>query len=266
MDKSYTLLISGGRDFFDVEFMIEKLGHIHDAYNITTVVTGGARGVDEIGELWAKEMGITVDSYPITNEDWNLHGKKAGMLRNQEMLEKSSPDGVVCFPGGRGTEDMFRRADGVPWIDVWKSEKVLFRKEDPEHWFLSNFATNFDFADPETGEWWMTTEHFYQAGKTPVESERSEIQNAPTPSEAKKLGQCVNMYSDWDHRKIKVMRRALKLKFYPGSEAAELLLDTGWDYLVEYAPWGDTFWGVDKDHRGQNWLGKLLMERRSELV
>jgi predicted NAD-dependent protein-ADP-ribosyltransferase YbiA (DUF1768 family) len=62
------------------------------------------------------------------------------------------------------------------------------------------------------------------------------------------------------------MRTALKLKFNPGSEAARLLVETGWDYLVEYAPWGDTFWGVDRDHLGQNWLGRLIMERRAQLA
>ena len=263
---SYTLLISGGRDFNDVEFMIDRLGTIHESLTITKVVTGGARGADEIGMLWAEEMGIEVATY---EPDWDKHGKAAGNIRNQEMLDQEDPDGVICFPGGRGTDDMFRRADELSRqrrLDVWRIERVLFRKEDPIHWFLSNFATGFDFADPDTGEWWATSEHYYQACKTPVESERGEIQCAATPFEAKKKGQNVNMFNDWDQRKIDAMRKTLKLKFYPGSKAAEMLLDTGWDYLVEFAPWGDTFWGVDRDLRGENWLGKLLMERRDELA
>ena len=262
---AYTLLISGGRDFDDVDFMVDKLEKIHDAYNITKVVTGGARGTDTIGGLWAQEKGLELREY---HPDWDTHGKKAGILRNQDMLDDSDPNGVICFPGGRGTDDMFRRAaERIDHgLDVWRIEKVLFRKENPDTYFCSNFATGFDFADPDTGEWWATTEHYYQAGKTPIERERGEIQAAPTPFEAKKLGQNVNTFTDWDNRKIDVMRRALKLKFSPGSKAAELLLDTGWDYLVEYAPWGDVFWGVDKDLRGQNWLGRLLMERRDELA
>lgn len=266
MKKTYTLIISGGRDFDDVEFMIDKLGKIHNSYHITKVVTGGARGADEIGMLWAAEMEIPYDTYEVTDQDWKKHGKKAGILRNHDMLEQADPDGVICFPGGRGTEDMFRRSDKVTWLDVWKSEKILFNSRSDEHFFLSNFATGYDFADPETGEWWMTTEHYYQAAKTPVESERGEIQAAPDPRTAKELGKAGNMFRDWDGRKIDAMRRALKLKFYPGSPAAEHLLDTNWDYLVEYAPWGDVFWGVNKDHQGENWLGQLLMERRNELA
>ena len=92
------------------------------------------------------------------------------------------------------------------------------------------------------------------------------VQLATSPSEAKRLGKTINLYNDWDTRKIDVMRQCIKLKFSPGSEAAQLLTETGWDYLVEYAPWGDVFWGVDKDHLGKNWLGKLIMERRTQLV
>lgn len=266
MTKDYTLIISGGRDFNDIEFMIDKLGKINDAFHITKVVHGAARGTDEIGGLWAKEMGIPVDEYAITNEDWKRLGKKAGMLRNQDMLDKAKPDGVVCFPGGRGTEDMYRRSSEVPWLDVWKINKILFNSRSDDHYFLSNFATGHDFADHETGEWWATSEHYYQAGKTPVESERSEIQNASSPKEAKDIGKHVTQFKSWDTDKIEVMRKTLKLKFYPGSKAAELLVDTQWDYLVEFAPWGDSFWGVDRDHRGKNWLGQLLMERRMELA
>lgn len=262
---AYSLLISGGRDFDDVDFMVEKLEIIREYHNVTKVISGGAKGVDTIGEMWAEELGLELSVY---EPDWDKHGKAAGVIRNQEMLDDGKPDGVICFPGGKGTADMARRATKLAEKDLisfWLIEKVLFRKEDPVHFFLSNFALDLDFVDPETGEWWMTSEHYYQACKTPVESERGEIQGQPGPYEAKKRGQSVNMFRDWDERKIDAMRKTLKLKFYPGSKAAELLLDTGWDYLVEYAPWGDIFWGVDRNLHGENWLGKLLMERRNEL-
>ena len=60
--------------------------------------------------------------------DWKKYGKKAGPLRNQQMLEEGKPDLVVAFPGGNGTADMVRRAkkaniegDG-DWI-MCKAEK-----------------------------------------------------------------------------------------------------------------------------------------------
>jgi hypothetical protein len=47
---------------------------------------------------------------------WKKHGRAAGPIRNQRMLDKGKPDLVVAFPGGRGTADMIRRAEraGVP--------------------------------------------------------------------------------------------------------------------------------------------------------
>jgi len=44
------------------------------------------------------------------------------------------------------------------------------------------------------------------------------------------------------------------------------LQETEVQYLIEYAPWGDTYWGVDRSHKGLNRLGVLLMKRRDELM
>ncbi len=263
---AYKLLVSGGRDFNDVDFIVDYLMRVHKSKKITTVIAGGARGVDTIAEMWADELGIETDIFEVTDADWKKYGKRAGILRNKIMFEESKPDGVFCFPGGNGTANMYEISHDVSQLEVWRSEAMYFRKEDKLHWFLSNFSKKFDFADPETGEWWMTSEHYYQAHKSPIETERSLVQNATSPAEAKRLGSIINAYDDWDTRKVDVMRRAIKLKFNPGSEAAKLLSETGWDYLVEYAPWGDVFWGVDRDHLGKNWLGKLLMARRNQLL
>ena len=130
---------------------------------------------------------------------------------------------------------------------------------------MSNFALGLGFYDSE-GIWWDTSEHYYQAMKTPVPQEREYVRVSETPRIAKNRGQKeINVYKDWPARKIEVMRRALGYKFAPGTEAARLLQLTGIDYLVEYAPWGDTFWGVDRNKIGQNMLGKLLMGQRERL-
>ena len=53
-------------------------------------------------------------------------------------------------------------------------------------------------------------------------------------------------------------------QFDPGTELGEKLKATGDGQIVEGNTWGDTFWGVCGG-RGQNWLGRLLMERRALL-
>ena len=45
----------------------------------------------------------------------------------------------------------------------------------------------------------------------------------------------------------------------------ELLLATGARPIYEYAPWGDTYWGVDATLNGRNMLGSMLMMVRSVL-
>lgn len=42
--------------------------------------------------------------------DWDKHGKAAGPIRNQQMLDEGKPDLVLAFAGGKGTDDMCRRA------------------------------------------------------------------------------------------------------------------------------------------------------------
>ena len=38
--------------------------------------------------------------------DWQMHGLRAGTVRNREMLRTCKPEIVVAFPGGSGTEHM----------------------------------------------------------------------------------------------------------------------------------------------------------------
>lgn len=64
---------------------------------------------------WATARGLQVQTYPA---DWKRLGRKAGPLRNQQMLDEFKPELVLAFPGGRGTEDMMARAvrAGVPVV------------------------------------------------------------------------------------------------------------------------------------------------------
>lgn len=134
-----------------------------------------------------------------------------------------------------------------------------FRDNLPEGNFkwLSNFyMVNVDYD----GEFYPSTEHAYQAAKTLNLAERREIQEAATCGKAKRLGQKVELRSDWEEIKIEVMRDLLFQKFsYP--DLQDKLLATGDQHLVEGNTWGDRFWGVCEG-RGLNHLGRLLMDVR----
>lgn len=85
-------------------------------YNVV-IISGGAKGADNLGEDWSVVNWTELERYPA---DWETHGKKAGILRNIQMLEQGKPDLVIAFPGGRGTAHMVRIAKeaGVEVIEV----------------------------------------------------------------------------------------------------------------------------------------------------
>ncbi len=61
------------------------------------------------------------------------------------------------------------------------------------------------------------------------------------------------------------MERALLAKFNQNKDLERLLLSTGKRTLAENSPY-DKYWGVGDDNSGQNKLGLLLMEVRSQLA
>lgn len=104
----------GGRDYDDAKRISEILVPLPKD---DTLIHGAARGADRLaGRIW-KALGRTLpEEYPA---DWKRHGKAAGPIRNQQMLD-TGIDLVVAFPGGAGTADMVGRAKkaGVKVVEV----------------------------------------------------------------------------------------------------------------------------------------------------
>ena len=112
------VLVCGGRDFTDQELLFKTL----DDVNPTTIVHGAARGADTIAGDYAKRHQIPCEVFPA---QWNRYGKRAGYLRNQQMLDEGKPDLVVAFPGGPGTRMMVKiaREQGFPIQTVRAGQK-----------------------------------------------------------------------------------------------------------------------------------------------
>lgn len=109
------VIVCGGRNWRDRLSVHAALEKLNASRGIAAVIQGGAAGVDTFAAEWGFDRGVPVGTY---NADWRAHGKGAGPIRNQRMLDEAAPDGVVAFPGGRGTADMVRRADAAG-IKVW---------------------------------------------------------------------------------------------------------------------------------------------------
>ena len=101
------VLVCGGRDYFDQATVCRCLDALYRSEPIDVVVHGGASGADTLADEWAKLHGIEREPY---YADWKKHGPAAGPIRNSEMLNKSKPDLVLRFPGGKGTHDMAAKA------------------------------------------------------------------------------------------------------------------------------------------------------------
>ena len=132
------------------------------------------------------------------------------------------------------------------------------------------FLSNFYPCQIVVGEWtFESTEAAYQAAKDLRPEIRARFVGV-SANQSKKMGKAissggiVDLRPDWDERRIPIMRNLLRLKFARGSELATMLLSTGNAGLIEGNYWHDHFWGVCNG-TGENWLGKLLMQRRNEL-
>jgi hypothetical protein len=111
-----TWLICGGRDFADQAMFDDAMSQIIQMRGVPRlIIEGGASGADKMAQAWAQRMGVW---FMIERPEWECHGKAAGPIRNQKMLDKYSPAVVVAFPGGTGTADMVRRAHSTDGIDV----------------------------------------------------------------------------------------------------------------------------------------------------
>lgn len=97
------VLVCGGRNFHDQTNVYEWLDCLHMQTPIGLIIHGDAKGADRLGGQWAESRGIDVEVYPA---NWRLFGRRAGYIRNQQMLREGKPDQVMAFPGGVGTKMM----------------------------------------------------------------------------------------------------------------------------------------------------------------
>lgn len=107
------VLVCGSRDFNEHGFLTSVLenmafGHHED----DMLIEGEAPGADTLAREWAERRDILVNKFPAL---WEKYGKRAGYVRNAEMLDKGKPDIVVAFVNkplaeSRGTAMMVKLA------------------------------------------------------------------------------------------------------------------------------------------------------------
>lgn len=131
------VLACGSRDWSDggmVNAVLTGLyqeatvGHLSADLVTFTLIEGGARGADSCAAWWADNSPMhSHNEHPdhprfehlTFRADWERYGKRAGYLRNQQMLDEGKPDLVLAFrspgesPGTDMMVDLAHKA-GVP--------------------------------------------------------------------------------------------------------------------------------------------------------
>lgn len=111
-----TVLVCGGRDYQDRQGVFVTLDTLYRYVGIDLIIEGGARGADGFSRDWALSRGVNCRTFLA---QWQTYGRRAGAIRNAEMLRLGKPDLVVAFPGGSGTADMVRKAKAAG-VHVWQ--------------------------------------------------------------------------------------------------------------------------------------------------
>lgn len=121
------VLVTGGRNYSNRSAVYSALDAVLRKSGISLLIHGDARGADTLAKDWAISRGVGHLAFPVTPEMWRMLGKRAGSSRNERMLQEGRPDGVVAFPGGKGTDDMVSRAAsaGVPIMDLRRHPSAL---------------------------------------------------------------------------------------------------------------------------------------------
>jgi hypothetical protein len=128
------VIVCGGRAYDGFDHVFKILDHFHQHLGFTSIIEGGAQsldierkillGADFYARMWARSRSVPFETI---RADWKKHGRAAGPIRNQFMLDKlEAGDVVIAFPGGRGTRDMIRRASkaGYPVLRSLPDEVV----------------------------------------------------------------------------------------------------------------------------------------------
>lgn len=115
-------IIAGSRDIHDAGVVHKAI--TESGFKITQVVSGGAPGVDYVGEALAQQHGMDLKIFPA---DWKTHGKAAGPIRNKQMAKYADALIAVWDGQSRGTKNMIEEMQrlGKPVFVKIYTEEVI---------------------------------------------------------------------------------------------------------------------------------------------
>jgi len=88
------IAVIGSREFNDYSKLKQEIEKLN--LTISKVISGGAKGADALGEIWARENGVELTIY---QPDWKKYGRSAGVIRNKLIIEDC--DVCIAFWNGK---------------------------------------------------------------------------------------------------------------------------------------------------------------------
>lgn len=125
----FRLVVTGDREWSDGHFVYMTLQAIGPE-RIACLIHGSARGLDTLAGEAAERLGVSVLEFPVSSEEWAA-GPRAGVLRNQRMIDKGHPQAWLGFHDdiarSRGTKDMMQRCRkaGLPGKLLSHNDRTL---------------------------------------------------------------------------------------------------------------------------------------------
>ncbi|WP_370981053.1 NADAR family protein [Agaribacterium sp. ZY112] len=146
--------------------------------------------------------------------------------------------------------------------DLSKEEAFKFSRFDPESPLSSCSAHPIVLEDKN----WLTCEHYFSSKILRSASLAHKVENTHSALAAAELAAPWYRFKIRDYKKLRavLMTRALYTKVQMYDEVKEALLATGDELLLETSLY-DYYWGVGRDGRGLNTMGKVWMDIRSKL-
>lgn len=128
-------LICGSRNWKNEKLLRKRVLSILGPGN-HTIINGACKGADLMSSSLAMDQEWKLVEVPA---NWNKHGKKAGPLRNHQMIiENPDLDGVIAFTnnikGSKGTKDMIFQANkhGIPVVLIADREEVHQKEQESQ--------------------------------------------------------------------------------------------------------------------------------------
>ena len=105
------LIIAGSRTITDIDIVKKSLNKFgFNSNNVVEIISGGANGVDTLGERIANIWNIPVVSFPA---EWDRLGINAGKIRNTIMAKYCTHALIVWDGHSNGSFDMIKKMKDV---------------------------------------------------------------------------------------------------------------------------------------------------------